>query len=77
MNTNHIGLQIGIYRRAKGLTQEELAQRSGVHYNTIVKLENLTKPANPTIMTLQKIAESLEVEIEIIMGTRKDVKIAD
>ena len=67
MNTNHIGLNVRIHRRAKGMTQDELAQQSGVHYNTIVQLENLTKPANPKIQTLEKVAGVLGVGVlEII-----------
>lgn len=70
MNNNHIGEQIRAFRHAKGISQDELARLSGVSYNTIVKLEKKDKAVNPTIGTLEKIAQVLGVEIrELIIKT--------
>ena len=47
-------------RVAAGMTQEELAERSGVHRDTIGKLESGDRPARPT--TIKKLADALGVE---------------
>jgi len=60
---NNIGAAIRHYRKEKGLSQDQLSMRSGVSYNTIVKLERKYVVANPTIDTLQRIAGVLEVPI--------------
>ena len=68
MNTNTIGQAIRQYRHEKKLSQEDLARCSGVSYNTIVKLEKLSKPANPTVGTLTSIAKTLEVSIQTLLS---------
>jgi transcriptional regulator with XRE-family HTH domain len=62
-NQNYIGTAIQYHRHLKGLSQDQLARLSDVSYNTIVKLERKSVLANPTITTLQKIAEVLDVPI--------------
>ena len=49
-------------RTEKNLTQEELAQRSGVDYKYLQKLEGQT-PSSPTLMTLEKLANGLDIPI--------------
>ena len=49
-------------RRAKKMTQEELAEKSGVSRATISGLENGTVKST-TITTLQKIASALETTV--------------
>lgn len=58
-------------RRTKlGLTQEQLAIKAGVPYTTLSKIENgLVK--NPTINTLKKIADALEVSVDYLIGNKK------
>jgi len=68
MNTNTIGQAIRQYRQERKLSQEGLARLSGVSYNTIVKLEKLSKPANPTIGTLTSIAKALEVSVQALIS---------
>ena len=63
MNTNHIGEAIRRYRKAKGLSQDQLSRLSGISYNTIVKLEKKNAEVNPTIGTLQRIAEVFGVAV--------------
>lgn len=63
MHTNHIGMNLRIFRRANGLTRDELAKQSGVHYNTIVQLENLMKVVNQKIQTLERLSKTLKVKI--------------
>jgi len=63
MDINNIGSCIRRYRNEKRLSQDELSKLSGVSYNTIVKLERKTVPANPTIGTLRRISGVLGMEI--------------
>ncbi len=49
-------------RGKKGYSLEKVARLSDLSLNTIVKVENGTNQ-NPTIETLIKIAEAMEVEV--------------
>ena len=50
-------------REAKGLSQEKLARLADVANNTIIKIE-AGKNQNPTLDTLKKISEALEVSLD-------------
>ena len=63
-----MGYQIKEVREAKGMTQEELAQLSGVSRVTISGLENGTERGT-TSKTLLKIASALGVPVEQIFFT--------
>ena len=49
-------------RRARGLTQESLAQRAGVDYKYLQKLEG-NNPSSPTLATMEKLASGLDVPL--------------
>jgi len=49
-------------RTEKALTQEELAQRSGVDYKYLQKLEG-QNPSSPTLSTLEKLANGLGISL--------------
>ncbi|MDR2946490.1 MAG: helix-turn-helix domain-containing protein [Candidatus Adiutrix sp.] len=51
-----------ILRTERNLTQEELAQRSGVDYKYLQKLEG-QKPSSPTLSTLEKLATGLDIPL--------------
>lgn len=57
-------------RLAKGMTQEELSERSGVHRDTIQKIESIQRSARPG--TLRKLAEALSVETEELVKDQKE-----
>ena len=45
-------------RISKGLTQTELAEKTGVHSNTIAKIEQgIQQPSYPTIKKLSKVLD--------------------
>ena len=68
-----IELFIKKIRKEKNLTQEELSQKSGISESYISELENNLKM--PTILTLCKLAEALEVEItKLYKYTPKQVR---
>lgn len=56
---------LAIYRRKKGLSQEELSARSGVSARTIQRIEKGQVVAH--LATLKLLAESLEVDIELLL----------
>ena len=49
-------------RRDKRLTQEELAQRAGLDYKYLEKLEGKA-PSSPTLSTLEKLAKGLDISL--------------
>ena len=61
----NIGTKINEYRRRKGATQEDLANYTGVSTAAVSKWE--TEASLPDITLLPKIAEFLEVSIDILM----------
>ncbi len=64
---SNVGKIIKAKRKSKGYSIEELSHRSGVSAKTIQRLENdLT---NPRGFTLQKIADTLDIDIEILTNS--------
>ena len=57
------------YRNEKGLSQEQLAQKAGITYSTLAKLESGVNQ-NPKVKTLQQIARALEVTLDDLMKDR-------
>lgn len=53
-----VGRNVERLRRAKGMTQEQLAERSGFSQQYISGLENGRR--NPTVVTLYEIATALD-----------------
>ena len=64
---NKIGVQIKKYRKELKLTQEELAKKAEIPYATLIKIEN-GHVDNPTIQTLMKIANALQVNIDNLVN---------
>ena len=54
-------------RKKQHLSQEQLAQKAGITYSTLIKIESgLNK--NPTLETLTKIANAFRVKIDELVG---------
>ena len=54
-------------RKQHHLSQEEFAQKAGITYSTLIKIESgLNK--NPTLETLTKIADAFGVKIDELAG---------
>lgn len=50
-------------RKKENLSQEQLAQKAGITYTTLIKIESgLNK--NPTLETLQKLSKIFKVKID-------------
>ena len=56
-----LGLKIAYYRKLRGLTQEELALRSGVSRQTIMSIER--GQTNPSALLALKIAAVFKVPV--------------
>jgi transcriptional regulator with XRE-family HTH domain len=54
------------FRKEKKLSQEELAKEAGITYTTLAKIESGNN-TNPTVKTIQKIAQALDVTIDDLM----------
>ena len=62
-----IGLKIKEIRKKKKISQEKLAEMVSMSHRSIVRLENLH--TIPTIETLEKIADALNVDITAFFET--------
>jgi transcriptional regulator with XRE-family HTH domain len=62
-----IGGKIQKLRKEMGLTQEELAKKANLSYTTLIKIES-DQVKNPTIKTIRKIAEALEVSLDNLVN---------
>ncbi|OZV12830.1 transcriptional regulator [Tissierella sp. P1] len=61
-----IGENIKKYRKEKGLTQKELAEISNLSRSYLADLER--DRYNPSLDSLKLIADSLEVDVSILLG---------
>ncbi len=62
MAGNRLGDRIQELRKAKGLTQEALAAKSGLHRVYLAQLES-GRNQNPQLDTLQRLAKALGVSL--------------
>lgn len=60
--------QIRLLRLKKGMTQESLAEKAGLGFNYIYRLEN--KHLNLKIETIEKIMNALEVDINTFFNVK-------
>lgn len=67
MSMTNIAQNLKFYRGLAGLTQEELAHRSGVTLASINRIERgqVNKPHKPTLLALCK---ALKVSLEVLKG---------
>jgi len=63
---NNIGENIKKRRTKLGLSQENFAQKSGVKYTTLTKIESGVIKT-PSVLMVEKIAKALDVSIEDLL----------
>ena len=63
---NNIGENIKKRRTKLGLSQEDFAQKSGVKYTTLTKIESRVIKT-PSVLMVEKIAKALGVSIEDLL----------
>ena len=61
MSPKRLGMTIKRLRQQRGLTQQALAERAGVHRVYVAQIESQTKV--PSIATLEKLAKALNVKV--------------
>jgi transcriptional regulator with XRE-family HTH domain len=67
----HIGERIALLRRRQDMTQRELAEESGVHRNTIARLERGVLQDLPGRFIL-RIAQTLGTSTDFLFGLTDD-----
>jgi transcriptional regulator with XRE-family HTH domain len=73
VSAGRLGKRVRELRRARGLTLEALAERSGVSRAMISKLERGEK--NPTLLVAAKVAEGLGVNLSELLGIEERRKV--
>ena len=63
MEKKTLGSFLSVLRKAKGMTQKELAERTGIYQADISKIERAI--GNPSLSTLSRLAEGLGMELRI------------
>jgi transcriptional regulator with XRE-family HTH domain len=56
-----VGAKVRALRSAQGLSQEELADRAGLHRTYISQIERAVK--NVTLVSVEKVAKALDVSL--------------
>jgi transcriptional regulator with XRE-family HTH domain len=70
-----IGKQIRKARRARGLTQEELARRANMSLNGLAQLEQGGR-TDPHYSTLSKLATALDVSVTELLEEQRPLAVA-
>lgn len=70
MNSKNLARNIKRLRNKNEWTQEELAEKSGVTYTTIIKIEQGVVD-NPTLKTLEKLAKVFDTSIDNLVKQSK------
>ncbi len=60
------------WREVRGLSQRGLAERTGLHYVHIARLE--LAQGNPTVATLETLAEALRIDVVDLFRTPTNAK---
>ncbi len=61
-----LGENIKKYRKSAGISQDQLSKKADLSLHTIAKIETGATP-NPTIDTVKKIADTLDVPLDDLM----------
>ncbi len=68
------GKKLAEARRAAGLTQQELADKAGVHISHVQRIEAGT--SQPTVDVLKRLAEALQVSIDLLVFSKPSAEAA-
>lgn len=67
-----IGQNVRKLRKKKGFSQEKLARRADISLNALTKIES-GFAKKPTIQTVVKLANALEVSLDELVKTNKGI----
>lgn len=62
-----IGLNVAYYRKLKNMNQEDLANKAQMERSAIGHLESTKYYSNPTMETLLRIADALEIKPSLLL----------
>jgi len=62
-----IGKQLKELRKKSGWSQQKLAEKAGLSYNVITKIEQGASK-NPNIQTMIKLADAFQISIDELLG---------
>lgn len=68
MRYRNIGLKIAYYRKKKGYTQTELAQRIGMSVAYLGQIERGNRGNSFSLAILYQIADALEIDVSVLMN---------
>jgi len=75
MSSVNLGKRIKEFRNKLEISQDKLSKKANIPFSTLAKIESGYTP-NPSMETLIKIADALEVSIDELVGrSKKNVKI--
>jgi transcriptional regulator with XRE-family HTH domain len=63
-----VGLNLQALRRARGLSQEELAHRAAMHQTYLSGIERGRR--NPSVLVLERLANALHADVEDLTRRR-------
>ena len=67
-----IGLNVAYYRKLRGFTQEQLAEKVDLSRNTIANVENADKFHSMALGTLLKLADALDIPVKKLFDFRDE-----
>ena len=70
-----LGLNIAYYRKLKGMTQAQLAQKVGINRTHISNIEAPKMATQISVETLLKVADVLEIKTWKLFAFRSDINI--
>ena len=70
LNKIAFGSFLAQLRREKGMTQKELAERTGIDQADISKLENGTR--NPSLKLLKRLADGMGMDLKLVFTPKKN-----
>ena len=73
MEKKTIGGFLAALRRTSGMTQKELAERTGIYQADISKIERGL--ANPSVSTLKRLADGLDMNLIIGFEPKEDIAV--
>ena len=57
------GLKVQYYRKLRGMTQEAFAEKAGISWSYLAKVESPTYPYGVSMETLFSMAEALDIPV--------------
>ena len=69
MDNIRFGSFVAQLRKERGLTQKELAERTGINQADISKLENGTR--NPSLKLLKRLADGMGMDLKLVFTPKE------